>query len=123
MGFAVVAVVRTPAGLVSFRLFLFRQPGDQVGVGRGDPVALKGLSHFRDELKQREPGIDVALALSALTGECGDIMTGKVEQPLIACRFFVRMNVLSLSILDELNLEGLSVVQISNDSLNVGSLG
>jgi hypothetical protein len=85
----------------------------------GDLVLLESLGHFGDKLQQRHSCINVALALTALEGECGNVITGKVQEPLISCGLFVRVYVLPLTVLYDLYYQGLCIVEVEDADRNL----
>jgi hypothetical protein len=64
----------------------------------------------------------VALALAALGSKRCYVVAGKVQEALIPCRFFVRVHVLSLSVLNYLDLTCLLVGKLQNPGWHVGQL-
>lgn len=82
----------------------------------GDAFGAERLGDGRYELQKRQARVDVACALAGLLDQRGDIVAGHVEQTLEALRFFVRVYVHALRVLDQLPLEGLSIADLHDAS-------
>ena len=77
-----VLPVFPPALREGFLLGILREPRNEIGVAGGDALLLEGFGHFGDELKQSKAGIDETVALARLLGQGGNVIPGKVEEPL-----------------------------------------
>ncbi len=105
-----------------FGLLFRREPCEQVGMPAADFIFLESLGNFRNERQQRQPRINVTLALAALVGKGSNVVAGEFQEPPIAARFLVRVNVFALAVLNDLDFKRLRVAQLQHAGRNLNQL-
>ena len=93
-----VLPILAPALLKGGSLVFLWQTGKQVRMAGRDAFLYERFCYVRDELQERQAGVDVRCTLARLQDERGHVIAGHVEQALKSLCLFIRMHVDTLRI-------------------------